>query len=492
MPGKNAFAFTGSAFVPTDRNQTGVIRARPTASTFSGVKSAKNLSANTSIWNATPPVVTNVNVAFSRQGTFPNHYSAYVISWTLPTQTSLITGFDVFVSVNNGAWTALTNNLPANTTSYTHAGPSNSGLAAGTNYKYYVRTNYSTASLVSSTGETGNNSIAAPGTVSAITLTGSAWNSLTWKFTYPANTYQRFHIYNTQGAYIAEILPPLASTEQSYSFTNLAENVNYGIRVYGQNINGHWSANLDKSDTTPWRCDSTGIINNADSVVYGLGCGACGTQNRYVRNVCGTTTYAYSNCSENGCGCAGNIAEVSGQSGNNGWIVYPNHYNDTVGCGVCGTKTQYADLYQKGGCNPSSIQGPWKGYGACGDAGDCVTYGAAPCTTHYTDVTESVYGHWNNVSFMGLRWSYRDYTMFDGGSPVAKGLTYLNAGGWADEHFSECCGEGAQYGCTWNCGLSCCSCYPKFYRAYKCNTTEKVSFVFMRCVYVCLFGCTNQ
>ena len=486
MPGKNAFAFTGSAFVPTDRNQTGVIRARPTASTFSGVKSAKNLSTNTSIWNAIPPVVTNVNVAFSRQGSFPDHSSAYVVSWTLPTQTSLITGFDVFASVNNGAWTQLTSNLSASTTSYTHT-----GLSADTNYKYYVRTNYSTASLVNETGATANSSIASPAAVTTVAMDSSAWNSVVWKWTYPANTYQRFYVYNTAGTYLGEVLPLISSTSSTWTYSNLSENTGYNVRIYGQNINGHWSPLKDASTTTPYRCDSTGIINNADSIVYGLGCGACGTQNRYVRNVCGTTTYAYSGCSENGCGCAGNIAERSGQTGNNGWIVYTNHYNDTVGCDVCGTKTQYADLYQKGGCNPSSIQGPWKGYGACSDAGDCVTYGAAPCTTHYTDVTESVYGHWSNVQFMGLKWSYADYTWLDGGSPAAKGLSYLNASESSYEHFSECCGAGAAYGCTSNCGRYCCTCYPKIYRAYKCNTTEKVSFVFMRCTYTCIFGCSN-
>ena len=484
--GKSAFAFTTSAFVPTDRVQTGRFRVHSSGATRVGVKSVKDLSTNTTVLDTTPPVVTSVTSAFSRQGSFPNHTSAYNVTWTQPTQTSLIDSYDVFVSVNDGAWTALTNGLAAGTTSFLHT-----GLAASTNYKYYVRANNAVSGVTSNSSANANQSIAAPSLVSTLAVNSSAWNSVVWKWTYTANTYQRFDIYNIAGTYLGEVLPVLNSTEQTWTYSNLAENTAYsGLRVYGQNINGHWSGNRDASNvTTPYRCDCTGIIGNATWSQV-VGCGVCGTKTQYKRSVCGETVCEGS-CGENTCGCVDNVAERSGQTGANGWTREVNKYSDFENCGTCGRKTRYWDRIKKEGTSCPDYQSTPPAFStiACPDAGDCVTYGAAPCTTHYTDVTESEFGSWSNVDFVGLKWSYADYTFYDNGSPAAKGLSYLNASQTSYEHFSECCASGAAYGCTTNCGRACCSCYPKIYRAYRCNTTQKLSFVFMRCTFTCIFGC---
>lgn len=485
MPGKNVFAFTGSAFVPTDRAQTNIIRARPNATTFNGVKSVKDLGANTEAWNATPPTASSVASQRFRRGSFPNFSTEHDVTWTNTSPYSLTTVFDIYQSVNSGNFTLLQSNItPAsggNTNTYVHT-----GIAADTNYRYLVRSRSTVSSLSTDSGATAGLSIASPSVVTTVSEDSKAWNSITWKWTYPANTYQRFHIYNTSGVYQGEVLPAASATSSTWTYSGLSENTSYGVRVYGQNYNGHWSGYRETTATTPYRCDCTGIIANATTTTANVGCGTCGTMTTYKRDVCGDIV-CNGSCTESACGCVANVAERAGQTGNNGWTRTDNFYTRSQGCGTCGIQYDYADKWSKSGC--TDYQAGWEGYGTCFDTGDCTSYGVSPCdAAPWSDVTDTEYSHWNRVSFVGLTWSYVDFSAYESG---VKGLCYFNSGGVRYEHFSECCNAGTIYGCNTNCGAKCCYCFPKIYRIFKCSRTGKISLVFWRCINICsIFGCT--
>lgn len=247
MAGSNAFAFTGTAFVPTDRNSTASMSVRTSPTVFSTVSRVYTLSAGvaaTQVWIGYPPVPTAPTYRNERTGTFPNLNNSIWVDWTCDTST-LIASFDVFVKIGAGTYSVAAN-VSAATRTYNYG-----VIPADTTYSFYIRAN-GVSGLNTTSTET-STSLAAPAAVSNLRETSISPSSLTWTWDVTGGVYQKFDIYRYNGAsYVYNTT--LNATESGTSFTHtwssLSERTAYYIRVYGYNRNGHWSGNLDDVATT--------------------------------------------------------------------------------------------------------------------------------------------------------------------------------------------------------------------------------------------------
>jgi hypothetical protein len=247
MAGSNAFAFTGTAFVPEDRDSTASMSVRTSPTVFSTVSRVYTLSeglAATQVWVGFPPVPTAPTYRNERTGTFPNLNNAIQVDWTCETS-ALIASFDVFVKIGTGTY-SLAANVTAETRTYNYG-----TIPAGTTYSFYVRANG--ISGLTATSTESSTSLAAPGVVSNLRETSISPSSLTWTWDVTGGVYQKFDIYRWNGSsYVYNTT--LNATESGTSFTHtwsgLSERTTYYIRVFGYNRNGHWSGSVDDGATT--------------------------------------------------------------------------------------------------------------------------------------------------------------------------------------------------------------------------------------------------
>lgn len=241
MSGQNAFAYTGAAFVPTNRNSTASLKVRPSGQTsLTGVLQVYKTSPSlTSIWDGYPPVVESFSVANSRTGTFPNLANSIVLSWTLP-NTSLISGFDIFYDAGAG-FTKINGSLVSkSSTSYTV------GFKPAGTHRFYVKS--VGVNGVVSTTSVSEVTIPSSGTVSVLSSSKTT-TSATVSWTVTAGTFQRFHIYDN-ATYLGEVLATDVGTSYSYTRTGLSQTTSYNFRVYAQNYDGIFGALRETNVTT--------------------------------------------------------------------------------------------------------------------------------------------------------------------------------------------------------------------------------------------------
>ena len=268
MAGSNAFAFTGTAFVPTDRNSTASMSARTSPTVFGTVSRVYTLSegvAATQVWVGFPPVPTAPTYRNERTGTFPNLNNSIQVDWTCETS-SLIASFDVFVKIGTGTYSVAAN-VSAATRTYNYG-----VIPADTTYSFYVRANG--VSGLTTTSTESSTSLAAPGVVSNLRETSISPSSLTWTWDVTGGVYQKFDIYRWNGSsYVYNTT--LNATESGTSFTHtwsgLSERTSYSIRVYGYNRNGHWSGPVDDTATTsnaapsaPTTCSAVAVASPSE------------------------------------------------------------------------------------------------------------------------------------------------------------------------------------------------------------------------------------
>lgn len=242
MPGQNAFAFNGTAFVPEDRNLTAALRARATPTTFSGVSRAYTLSAGnpaTQFWLGFPPQAVITGFRNVRTGSAPNLANSIWVDFSCDTST-LTASFTVFVSIGGGAYS------PVATLLSTDREYNYGYISANTTYSFYIRTNgiagQNTTSSASST------SLAGAALVS--TISGSqTTTTATVSWTVPASTYQEFYVYDN-ATLLATVSATELGTSYSYTRTGLTEGFVNTFRVYGKNKDGFTSGYREQSVTT--------------------------------------------------------------------------------------------------------------------------------------------------------------------------------------------------------------------------------------------------
>lgn len=248
MPGQNAFAFNGTAFVPTDRNLTAGISVFSPAPTRKGVSYVHTLADGapaTQVWEGYPPQPSAPTYRNIRTGSLPNRQNSLWVDWTCDTS-SLISTFTIFGRVGASGAYSVVGTVAANVREFNYG-----YLDADTTYYFYVRANGING--LNSTGDPSNTSLASPSAPTNLRETSTSSSSITWTWDFTADTYQRFHIYRYNGSsyvYNTEVIPTISATSATHSWTGLSENSTYYIRVYGQNYNGHWSSNIDDGATT--------------------------------------------------------------------------------------------------------------------------------------------------------------------------------------------------------------------------------------------------
>ena len=242
MAGSNAFAFNGTAFVPTDRNSTAVISARATPSTFSSVTKAYRLSsgaAATQMWVGLPSAPGTPTFRNVRTGTFPNLANSIWVDWVY-TPTAPVASFDIFAKIGAGSYSIVAN-VSAATRTYNYG-----NIAAGTTYSFYVRAN--AISGLTTTGAEASTILSAATSVGTLT-TSKTTTSATAGWTVTAGVFQRFHIYDN-ASYLGEVLATALGTNYSFTRSSLAQNTSYNFRVYAQNYDGFWSSFSEANITT--------------------------------------------------------------------------------------------------------------------------------------------------------------------------------------------------------------------------------------------------
>jgi hypothetical protein len=245
MPGQNAFAFNGTAFVPENRSLTASISAFSPAPTRTGVTRVYTLqsgSAATQVWQGFPPTPTAPTYTNVRTGTFPNLANSIRVNWTAETST-ITSSFDVFVKIGAGSY-SLAGNVGPSLRTFTYG-----NIPANTTYSFYVRANG--ISGLNSTGPESSTSLSgAPAASSNFRETSTSPSSITWTWDFPAGTFQRFYVYRG-GTYNAEVLPTESATSATHTWSGLSENSSYTLSVQGQNYDGFWSPIIaDAASTT--------------------------------------------------------------------------------------------------------------------------------------------------------------------------------------------------------------------------------------------------
>ena len=245
MPGQNAFAFNGTAFVPTDRNLTAGISAfspAPTRKGVSHVYTLQNGLAATQVWQGFPPTPTAPTYTNVRTGTFPNLANSIRVNWTAD-ESTITASFDIFVKIGTGSY-SLAGNVGASLRTFTYG-----NIPASTTYSFYVRSNG--VSGLNSVGPESSTSLpASPAASTNFRETSTSPSSITWTWDFPAGTFQRFYVYRS-GTYNAEVLPTESATSATHTWSGLSENSSYTLSIQGQNYDGFWSPVIaDAASTT--------------------------------------------------------------------------------------------------------------------------------------------------------------------------------------------------------------------------------------------------
>jgi hypothetical protein len=241
MAGSNAFAFTGTAFVPTDRNLTATISARGSSPSFSTVSKAYTLDggASTQVWIGFPPTPGTPTITNPRTGTFPNLTNSIVVSWTCDTST-IIASFDVFVKIGPAAYDKVAT-VSAETRTYTYG-----NIPQDVQYSFYIKA--SGTNGLNTTSPASSITLSTPSTVGTLSSSKTT-TSATVSWTVTAGVYQRFHVYAST-TYLGEVLATESGTSYSFARTGLSQSTAYNFRVYAQNYNGHWSTFSELDVTT--------------------------------------------------------------------------------------------------------------------------------------------------------------------------------------------------------------------------------------------------
>jgi len=245
MPGQNAFAFNGTAFVPEDRNLTAGISAFSPAPTKKGVTHVYTLQGGppaTQVWQGFPPTPTAPTYTNVRTGTFPNLANSIRVNWTAD-ESTITASFSIFVKIGAGAY-SLAGTATAGSRTFTYG-----NIPASTTYSFYVRANG--VSGLNSVGPESSTSLpASPAASTNFRETSTSPSSITWTWDFPAGTFQRFYVYRS-GTYNTEVLPTQSATSATHTWSGLSENSSYTLSIQGQNYDGFWSPIIaDAASTT--------------------------------------------------------------------------------------------------------------------------------------------------------------------------------------------------------------------------------------------------
>jgi hypothetical protein len=328
MAGQNVFAFTGSAFVPADRDLTATITYLPSSS-VSYVYSIST-GIKTQIWQGFPPTVTDLTAVDTQPGTFPNKANSVALTWSLASG-ALTASQNVYLKIGAGSYALIASGLAASARSYTYG-----FIPANTDYAFYVET-VSVANLKrQSTPVTARIS----GAVSLSTFTGAAISSSRLDFTWTMpNTlsYQRFFIqYSTDNATwgtATQVNANLSSTSFTVSLTGLSEVSLRYARVYAFDYNGYQSPFSFASATT------LAIVPSAPSVTTWAILGSGSMTLAYTTPYNGGSAITKYQYSTNGSTWIDNPpATVTGLPLGTSITVYVRAVN-AIGNGAAGTKT---------------------------------------------------------------------------------------------------------------------------------------------------------
>lgn len=242
MPGQNAFAFNGTAFVPTNRDLTAVLRARTTPTTFSTVTKGYTLSAGnpaTQVWVGLPPGATITGFRNVRTGSTPNQQNSIWVDFSCDSST-LISDFTVFLSIGGGSYNPVAT-LSAATRTYNYG-----FISADTTYTFYIRTNGVNGQQVSSPAA----STSLAGASLVTTISGSqTTTTATVSWTVTAGVYQEFYVYDG-ATFLATVAATELGTSFSYTRTGLSEGTSNTFRVTGKNKDGFISGHRELVVTT--------------------------------------------------------------------------------------------------------------------------------------------------------------------------------------------------------------------------------------------------
>lgn len=247
MPGQNAFAFNGTAFVPTDRNLTASLSAFSPAPTRKGVARAYQLvngSPAQQFWQGFPSTPSNLSFRNERTGIFPNLVNSIWLDWEAA-ESTIIASFDVFLKIDSGNYNPIAN-VGAAVRTYNY-GP----IEAGKTYSFYVRCNGSNG--LTATSQEASTSLPAATPPTNLRETSVSPTSLTWTWDFTAGVFQRFYVYRWNGSsyvYNTEVLPTQVATSATHTWSSLSENSSYQIAVAGQNYDGFWSTQIFDTAST--------------------------------------------------------------------------------------------------------------------------------------------------------------------------------------------------------------------------------------------------
>jgi hypothetical protein len=244
MPGQNAFAFNGTAFVPEDRNLTAGISVLSPAPTRKGVTHVYTLQSGspaTQVWQGFPPTPSAPTYTNVRTGTYPNLANSIRVDWTAD-ESTITASFDVFVKIGTGGY-SLAGNVGPSLRAFTYG-----TIDANTTYSFYVRANG--VSGLNATGPESSTSLPGASAPTNLRETSTSPSSITWTWDFPAGTFQRFYVYRN-GTYNAEVLPTQSATSATHTWSGLSENSSYTLSIQGQNYDGFWSPIIaDAASTT--------------------------------------------------------------------------------------------------------------------------------------------------------------------------------------------------------------------------------------------------
>lgn len=290
MAGSNAFAFTGSAFVPEDRELTATISARTESGSFFAVARAYTVSGGGSsqIWVGFPPEPTITGFSNNRTGAFPNLNNSISVEWSIDSST-LISGFEVFVAVGAGSSTKVTTvPLASNIRSYTY-GP----ILADMTYTFIVRC--LSVSGLATNSDPSSFSLASPAPPTNLRDTARTSSSVTWSWDVTAGVYQSYEVQRSADNVTWQTAVAVSGTEAGTTFssewTGLSQNTTYYLRVRGRNLNGHWSAyTASDSAVTSNAPPTAGTVTATKVAVSSTYTGQTGTSTSVTRSITVTVT----------------------------------------------------------------------------------------------------------------------------------------------------------------------------------------------------------
>lgn len=233
MAGSNAFAFDGTAFVPSDRNLTAGISVRTSPTTRAGVARAYTMANGvpaTQVWMGYPPQPSSPTYRNIRTGTAPNQSNSIWVDWTCDSS-SLIASFTIYLRIGSGSYNPV-GTVASNIREFNYG-----AISADTPYYFYVRAN-GVNGLNTTGGET-SASLSSPGLVGSLS-TSKTTTTATASWSVTAGAYQEFHVY-AYTTYLGSITASDAQTTYSWTRTGLPQGAFTNFRVYGKSKDGFWS-----------------------------------------------------------------------------------------------------------------------------------------------------------------------------------------------------------------------------------------------------------